>query len=80
MINIHRPKIHFSTKTENNHNTKYVIYLSIAYQCIQYGDDVSYCAELVGIISEEKCNGEALCLKTKILERARSPSCREGTA
>ncbi|CAH6419872.1 Hypothetical protein HVR_LOCUS953 [uncultured virus] len=50
------------------------------YQCIQYGDDVSYCEELVGIISEEEYDKKALCLKIQCLTQARCPSCRDTNA
>ncbi|CAH6419870.1 Hypothetical protein HVR_LOCUS952 [uncultured virus] len=50
------------------------------YQCIKTNDDFSYCAELVGIISEKEYDKKNLCLKRQYLEQARCPDCRDKNA
>ena len=47
---------------------------------LNMGSDLSYCEELVGIISKEKFDGECLALKNQALEQARCPHCRKKNA
>ncbi|CAH6419874.1 Hypothetical protein HVR_LOCUS954 [uncultured virus] len=40
-------------------------------------DDMSYCEELVGIISKEDYDNKIPCLKRQFLEKSRCPTCRD---